>query len=102
MQLLGEKVERNKPEFQAPATVKDLDVADGSNVQLGHNKGTKIASTRHQKIGFFGLPPVPQPSGDVITGLANLGLISNPSLWMSDIVGLVERIEAIEAKLGEP
>lgn len=98
--LLGEKVSTNAPKFQAAADVLDLNVADGSNLVVGHNKGTKIGSTRHQKLAFYGLPPVPQPSGDVITGLANLGLISNPSLWMSDIVGLVERIEALEARLG--
>lgn len=100
VQLLAEKVQATAPQFQAPATVKDLDVADGSNLSVGHNKGTKFGSTRHQKIAFYGLPPVPQPSGDVITGLANLGLISNPSLWMSDVVGLVERLEAIEQRLG--
>ena len=98
--VLNEKVSTTAPEFKSAATVKDLDVADGSNLQVGHNKGTKIASTRHQKIGFYGLPPVPQPSGDVITALANLGLIKDPSLWMSDVVGLVERLEAIEQKLG--
>lgn len=40
-----------------------LTLLDGSDVQLGTEVGTRLATAASQKLGFFGVPPVVQPSG---------------------------------------
>ena len=40
-----------------------LSIEDGKNVVLGGVTGTQIGTNATQKLGFYGLPPVVQPSG---------------------------------------
>lgn len=52
---------------------------DGRNIQVGFTTGTIIATDPNQKLGFFGAPPVVQPStpattAGVIALLQALGL----------------------------
>lgn len=50
--------------------------------------GAKIftgAVSTQADLGFFGTPPISQPSGDVLTALQNLGLLTSPTLSSSDI-----------------
>jgi len=43
---------------------------------LVNNSGTQIGTTTTQKIGFFGATPIVQPTGDIATALAALGLVA--------------------------
>lgn len=40
-----------------------LSIQDGKNIVAGATTGTQIATSSTQKLGFYGLPPVVQPSG---------------------------------------
>lgn len=53
----------------------NITIADGINVVLNTTTGTKIGTGTTQKLGFFNSTPVVQQTGDVVTGLSNLGLI---------------------------
>lgn len=52
-------------------------------VNQGGLGGVQFASTPSSKLGFFGLTPIVQPSGDIGSGLINLGLMSGPSYSVS-------------------
>lgn len=58
----------------------NLNMADPANIVIGTSTGTKIATASSQKLGFFGVSPIIQPSGDIVTALGNLGLVSSPSV----------------------
>lgn len=47
--------------------------------------GLKIGTATSQKIAFFDSSPIVQPSGDILTALSNLGLVSSPSLSLGDL-----------------
>ena len=64
---------------------KNLQFADGRNIQLALSTGTKIGTAggaSGQKLGFFGATPVVQQTGVAVTAigihaaLVNLGLIT--------------------------
>ena len=44
------------------AIESDVTVADGADLAVGSTTGTKIATASTQKLGFFGVTPVVQPS----------------------------------------
>ena len=50
--------------------------------------GLKIGTATGQKLGFFNATPVVQPSGNALSALSNLGLVSAPTLAQADISGL--------------
>lgn len=97
---LDTKAPVDSPSFVGTVMTSDISVADGSSISLGQNKGVRVGKSRHEKLAFYGAIPVPQPSGNIITALANLGLVREPSIWMDDIVGLKARLDAIEERLG--
>lgn len=72
---------------------KDIEIFDGRNMQTGRTRGTKIATSTDQKIGFYGATPIIQaatigsPSGgsvidiqarsaitSIIASIKNLGI----------------------------
>ena len=60
--------------FTGAQTLSDV------NIVLGTTTGTKIGTATTQKLAFYNSTPIVQPSGAVLTALANLGLISAPTL----------------------
>lgn len=60
--------------FTANQTITDV------NIILSATTGTKIGTATSQKLSFFNATPIVQPSGSILTALANLGLIATPSL----------------------
>lgn len=87
------------PSFSGIVMTGDVSIGDGSVISVGMNKGTKVGKSKHEKIGFFGGIPVPQPSGDILTAVSNLGLIKDPSIWITDVVGLAAKLDSIEEKI---
>lgn len=65
-----------------------LTLADGINLVTGTTTGMKIGTATTQKIGFYNATPIVQPSGNLITALGNLGLVSSPTLAAGDIPAL--------------
>jgi hypothetical protein len=59
--------------------------ADGSNIVAGSGTGTKIGTATNQKIGFFNATPVTQRTGNIITALAQLGLVLTGTIAIADI-----------------
>lgn len=58
--------------------------ADGVNVAVGTSAGTKIGTATSQKLGFFNAAPVVQQSGNLVTALSNLGLVSGGTVTMAN------------------
>lgn len=52
-------------------------IPDATDITLGTSTGTKIGTSTTQKLGFFNATPIVQPSGDIVTALANLGLVAS-------------------------
>lgn len=55
-------------------------VADAHNFVFNTTTGTKFGTGTTQKIGFYNATPVVQQSGDVVTALSNLGLVTGGTL----------------------
>ena len=55
-------------------------LADAKNLVVGTTTGTQIGTASTQKLGFFGATPVVQQTGNVLTALSNLGLVTSPSI----------------------
>lgn len=69
-------------------STKAFTFADAANLVFNTTTGTKIGTATSQKIGFFNATPIVQPSGDIATALANLGLTAaNPTLAASSLTG---------------
>lgn len=64
-----------------------ITIPDATNFVLNTTTGTKIGTTATQKLGFFNATPVVQQSGNIITGLQNLGLITSGSIASSNLPG---------------
>lgn len=58
----------------------NVTIPNASNVVLGTSTGTKIGTATNQKLGFFNATPIVQPSGDILSALSNLGLVTSPTL----------------------
>lgn len=41
---------------------KNIQILDGRNIQVGRGTGTKIGTESDQKLGFFNLTPITQPT----------------------------------------
>ena len=70
--------------FGGMVTVGGLTVADATNIVLNTTTGTQIGTSATQKLGFFGITPIIQPTvatgatvATLITQLTLLGLIKN-------------------------
>jgi hypothetical protein len=66
-------------------------IADGTAIVLGGTTGTKFGTSSTQKLSFYNANPVTQPSGDVLTALSSLGLVSAPSISGTDVTSAVPR-----------
>jgi hypothetical protein len=62
-----------------------LNLADGSTVSLGTSSGSKIGTSTSQKLGFYNATPIVQPSGNALTALQNLGLVSSATLTATNV-----------------
>lgn len=47
--------------------------------------GVKFGTTTNVKMGFFGVSPIVQQSGNIVTALSNLGLVVSGTLGISDV-----------------
>ena len=68
-------------------TFHGIKLTDGSNIDCGSTTGTIIATDPTHKLGFYNTTPVVQQTGDIRTGLSNLGLITLGTLSASSITG---------------
>ncbi len=59
------------------------------NIVLSTSTGTKIGTATTQKLAFFNSTPIVKPTGDVITGLQNLGLIGTATISATALTGIV-------------
>lgn len=78
----------NKLQVNGGLSVGAVTITDGNNIIVGNTTGTKIGTATSQKLGFFNATPVVQQTGDISTGLSNLGLITSGTLGLSSIGGL--------------
>ncbi len=62
-------------------------LADSANITTGTTTGTKIGTATTQKLGFYNATPIIQPTGDVLSALSTLGLVSSPKLVQPIIQG---------------
>src|SRR6185369_13457549 len=56
-----------------------------NNLVTDTTTGTKIGTATNQKIAFYNSTPIVQPTGDVATALANLGLVASPTIAATTI-----------------
>lgn len=71
--------------YTGAVTFADVTFAEAKNIALGTTTGTKIGTSTSQKLGFFNSTPIVKPSGNLITALSNLGLVSSGTLNGTDI-----------------
>lgn len=62
---------------QAQTFGAGITMADAQNIVLNTTTGTKIGTATSQKLGFFNATPVVQQTGDLVTALSNLGLVTS-------------------------
>lgn len=74
---------------------------DGVNMETGTSSGTRIGTSTSQKVAFFNATPVVQQTGDLITGLSNLGLITSGTISEADVTNLTTDLAA-KAPLASP
>lgn len=58
---------------------------DGNAFVFGSTSGNRIGTLATQKISFWGVTPVVQPTGNIMTGLAASGVMASPTLSATDI-----------------
>lgn len=61
-------------------TLSGATFADATNIVLNTTTGTKIGTATTQKLAFYNSTPIVQPTGDVVTALQNLGLVSSATI----------------------
>lgn len=74
-------------------------MTDGANIVVGTSTGTKIGTATSQKLGFYNSTPVIQQSGNLITGLSNLGLVVSGSIAAGDVPTLNQNTTGSAATL---
>ena len=78
-----------------------ITMGDTFNIAVNTGTGTKIGTATTQKLGFYNATPVVQQTGDLITGLSNLGLIASGSISEADVTNLTTDLAA-KAPLASP
>lgn len=71
-------------------TIGNVTISDAAGIRtfdFGPTNGTKLGATGN-KIGFFGATPIVKPTGNILTALTNLGLVTSPTLAEANITGL--------------
>jgi len=69
----------------ASALNGNVTLGDAVTVAAGTTTGTKIGTTTSQKFGFWNTTPVIQQSGDILTALANNGVVASPLILVNDL-----------------
>jgi hypothetical protein len=64
-------------------------LADATTISVGSTTGTKIGTATTQKLGFYNTTPVIQQTGDLVTGLSALGLITSGTIAAGGLTGVV-------------
>jgi hypothetical protein len=62
-----------------------ITLADADNIVFNTTTGTKIGTATSQKLAFHNSTPIAQPTGDILTGLTNLGLFNLPTISQADV-----------------
>lgn len=75
--------------FATNPTLSGATFADATNIILNTSTGTKIGTATNQKLGFFNATPVVQQTGNIITALQTLGLVTSGSISASDMSALL-------------
>lgn len=65
------------------------------NIVTDTTTGTKFGTATNQKIGFYNSTPIVQPTGDVITGLQNLGLMASATITATTNANLTGPITSV-------
>lgn len=61
----------------------NLTLPETGNMIFGTATGSKIGTAITQKLAFYGSTPITQPSGNIASGLINLGLLQGPAAFLS-------------------
>lgn len=67
----------------------NISISGGNNIILSTSTGTKIGTSTSQLLGFFNATPVVQQTGNAVTGLSNLGLITSATWPAASLTGQV-------------
>ena len=70
-----------------PNTFTATTTFSAANIATDTTTGMKIGTSTSQKIAFYNSTPIVKPSGSVITGLTNLGLITTPTINFTELTG---------------
>jgi hypothetical protein len=70
----------------------NLEAADGKNLIFATTNGTKIGTATNQKIGFWNATPIIRPTGNILTALSTMGLVSSPTIAVGDVTGAVSAL----------
>lgn len=66
------------------------------SLELNDSTGTKIGTnSTTQKLGFWNKTPITKPSGSIKDALDNVGLVTSPTIAMSEVTGLEAALAAI-------
>lgn len=79
----------------APTITTSLTMANAANFIFNTSTGTKIGTGTTQKLAFYNSAPIVQPTGDVITGLQNLGLIASATITATTNANLTGPITSV-------
>lgn len=71
--------------FSVNPTLSGVTFADGTNIAVNTITGTKIGTATNQKLAFYNSTPITQPSGSILTALSNLGLVSSPTIAITEL-----------------
>lgn len=66
-----------------------------ANIITDTTTGTKFGTATNQKISFYNSTPIIQPTGDVITGLQNLGLMASATITATTNANLTGPITSL-------
>lgn len=80
----------------------NLTPKDGANIILSTGTGMKIGTSTSQKLGFFNSTPVVQQTGNLVTALSNLGLVTSGTLTASNITDLATATVTFTNKRNTP
>ncbi len=98
---LAAKAPLASPAFTGTVTLPITTMGDGSNISFGTTTGTKIGTATGQKFAFYNSTPIIKPTGNILTALTNLGLVTTPTIAESDVTSLTSDL-ALKAPLASP
>lgn len=75
-------------------TAGNLTLTGGVNVAPSTTTGTKFGTATTQKQAWWNATPVVQPSGNLLTAIALIGLVATPTIAEADVTNLVTDLAA--------